>query len=146
MATPLIGSIEAFDPDTDDWPQYVERMEEMFKANDLMGDGNAEKRRAIFLTVVGKRTYNILRSLLTPAKPSTKAFDELTAALSKHFSPPPSEVMQRFRFYQRARQPGESVAAFVAELRKLSERCNFGDSLEKALRDRVIGGINDEAI
>ena len=146
MASALIGHIEAFDPDTDDWPQYVERMTEMFKANDLMGDDKAEKRRAIFLTMVGKRTYNILRSLLTPAKPTTKKVDELTELLSAHFSPPPSEALQRFRFYGRVRQPGESVAAFVAELRKLSEHCNFGDSLDKALRDRIIGGINDEAI
>ena len=146
MAAALIGHIETFDPDTDDWSQYVERMTEMFKANDLMGDEKEEKRRAIFLMMVGKRTYNILRSLLTPAKPTAKKFEELTELLSAHFSPPPSEALQRFRFYGRVRQPGESVAAFVAELRKLSEHCNFGDSLNKALRDRIIGIINDDAI
>ena len=146
MATALIGHIEAFDPDSDDWPQYVERMEEMFKANNLTGESKADKRRAIFLTVVGKRTYNILRSLLSPVKPSEKTFEELTTALSHHFSPPPSEVMQRLRFNSRLRKPGESVSAFVAELRKLSEHCNFGDALDKASRDRIVGGINDEVI
>ena len=48
------------DLDTDKWPQYVE---EMFKANDLTGDTKAEKRHSIFLSVEGKRTYKILRSL-----------------------------------------------------------------------------------
>lgn len=72
---------------------------------------------------------------------------ELIAVLTKHFSPPPSEVIQRFRFYSRVRQPGESVSVsvFVAELRKLTKYCNFGDSLDKALRDRIVGGINHEA-
>ena len=93
MATTLLGHIETFDPDTDKWPQYVERMEEMFRANDLTGDTKAEKRRSIFLSVVGKLTYKILRSLLAPVKPSEKTFEQLTAALSKHFSPPPSEII-----------------------------------------------------
>ncbi|XP_064396342.1 uncharacterized protein K02A2.6-like [Halichondria panicea] len=145
MATTLMGHIEAFEPEADDWPQYAERMEEMFVANEMVGEGMAEKRRSVFLSVVGKRTYNILRSLLSPDKPSTKTFEELTAVLTSHFSPPPSEVIQRFRFYGRSRQPGESVSAFIAELRKLTEYCNFGASLNAALRDRIVGGINNEA-
>ena len=145
MATPLVGQIEQFDPDTDDWLQYVERLEQMFAANDLTGEGKAVKRRSIFLSVVGKRTYGILRSLLAPERPPSKTLEELTATLTKHFSPPPSEVISRFRFYSRMRQPGESVSAFIAELRKLTEYCNFGDSLNKALRDRIVGGINHEA-
>ena len=122
---------------------YVERMEEMFKANDLTGDDKKDKRRSIFLSVVGKRTYNILRSLLAPIKLSDKTFEQLTETLTKHFSPPPSEC---FRFHSKTCREGESVSAFVAELRKLSEHCNFGDELQKALRDRIIAGNNDEAI
>ena len=58
------------------------------------------------------------------------------------FQPPPSEVIQRFRFYSRVRQAGKSVSAFVVALRELTKYCNFGDSLDKALRDRIVGGIN----
>ena len=118
MATTLLGQIEPFDPYTDDWLQYVERMEQMFIANDLTGAEKAEnlKRRSIFLSVIGKRTYGILRSLLSLDRPATKTLGELIAVLTKHFSPPPSEVIQRFRFYSRVRQPGESVSAFVAAL------------------------------
>ena len=44
---------------------------------------------------------------------------------------------------QLTRKPWESVSAFVAELRKLSEHW---DALDKTLRDRIVGGINDEVI
>ena len=64
--------------------------------------------------------------------------DELLEALAKHYNPKPSEVMQRFRFNTRARREGESVADFVADLRHLAEFCNFGDTLEKMLRDRLV--------
>lgn len=75
MATPLLGQLEQFDLNTDDWLQYVERMEQMFAANDLTGEAKAEKRRSIFLAVVGKRVYGILRSLLAPERPATGGAD-----------------------------------------------------------------------
>ena len=146
MATALLGHIEAFDPKTDDWTQYVERIEEIFKANDLTGEAKAAKRSSIFLSVVGKRTYSLLRSLLSPERPSTKTFEELMVKLTEHFNPAPSEVMQRFRFHSRSRKPEETVSDFVAELRRLSEHCDFGEGLDKALRDCIVAGINDEVI
>ena len=66
--------------------------------------------------------------------------------LTKHYSPAPSEVMQRFRFNTRTRREGELVAEFVADLRRLAEFCNFGATLEKMLRDRLVCGIQDEPI
>ena len=38
----------------------------------------------------------------------------------------------------------ESVAAYLAELKTLSEHCSFGDSLDDMLRDRIVCGIQDQ--
>ena len=54
--------------------------------------------------------------------------------------------MQRFKFNTRFRKPGESIASHVAELRSLSEHCDFKSTLEEMLRDRLVCGINDEQI
>ena len=61
------------------------------------------------------------------------------AVLTEHYNPQPSEVMQRFRFNSRSRKAGETVAAYVADLRRLAEFCNYG-----MLRDRLVWGINDD--
>lgn len=50
MATTLIGHIETFDPDADDWPQYIERMEEMFKVfllKQMILQEKAKRRRGV---------------------------------------------------------------------------------------------------
>ena len=52
--------------------------------------------------------------------------------------------MQRFRFNSHTRQAGESVAAYLAEVKKLSEYCGYGDSLNEMLRDRIVCGIQDQ--
>ena len=38
------------------------------------------------------------------------------------------------------------MATYVSELRSLAEFCNFGQTLEVMLRDRIVCGINDDAI
>ena len=48
------------------------------------------------------------------------------------------------QIFSRSRNAGESVAAFVAEIKRLSEHCNFGDALEDMLRDRLVCGIHDQ--
>lgn len=146
MATGLLGHIGAFDLSEEEWPQYVERLEQFLEANDVTGDEKAAKRRATFLSVIGRSAYNLLRSLLAPGKPTEKTFEELIAVLAAHYSPPPTEVMQWFRFNSRARKEGESVADYVAELRKLTEGCNYGDSLNKMLRDRLVWGVREANI
>ena len=54
--------------------------------------------------------------------------------------------MQRFKFNSCRRRQGETVATFVAELRRLTEYCDFGTSLEDMLRDRLVCGVNDDRI
>ena len=139
-----LGRIEEFDGSKDsDWQQYVERMECFFAAN---GITDATKKRAVFLSVIGAGTYKTLRNILSPAKPGEKEYSELVDKLSKHFRPAPSEIVERFKFHSRSRKPGESVATFVAELRSYAEFCNFGDTLEAMIRDRLVCGINDTAM
>ena len=142
----LLGKIDQFDLGQEEWPQYVERLGQFLEANEITGEAKADKRRATFLSVIGPTPYKLLRSLLAPAKPSEKTFEVLVATLTQHYSPPPSEVMQRFRFNSRSRKPGESVAACVAELCRLAEFCNYGTTLDKMLRDRIVWGIEDENI
>lgn len=63
--------------------------------------------------------------------------------LRRHFDPQPLVIAERFRFYQRSQKVEESIADFVADLRRLSIKCEF---LDQALRDRFVCGVRSEAI
>ena len=83
----LLGKLEPFDVAQEEWPQYIERLEQFFVANDIVGDEKAEKRRATFLSVIGSAPYKLLRSLLSPSKPTEKTFEQLMAVLTEHYNP-----------------------------------------------------------
>ena len=140
--------LEDFDYETDDWQSYKERLEQLFIVN---GHGGTEAedvaaRRATLLTVYGKKTYDLLKTLAAPNKPAEKSFDQLCQLLESHFSPKPSIIMRRFTFYTRDRKPNEAVNDYVAALRKLAMECDFAGSLEDNLRDRLVCGINEVSV
>ncbi|CDW58922.1 hypothetical protein TTRE_0000724801 [Trichuris trichiura] len=66
--------------------------------------------------------------------------------MRQYFNPAPSEIVERFHFYKRDQRTNESIADFVAELRRLSEHCNLGSGIDTALRDRLVCSIADEAL
>ncbi len=136
----ILGKVEEFDQSKEEWTQYVERLNHFFLANAIE---NADKKRAVFLSVIGPAVYKMLASLLAPVKPGEKTYEELVTSLQKQYDPKPSEIVQRFKFHSRVRKEGESVSSYVAELRSLAQFCNFGASLEDMLRDRIVCGIND---
>ena len=91
-------------------------------------------------------TYKLLRSLVGTAKLDTESFDNLVKTLKDHYDPPPSFMVERYKFNCRVRSPEESIAHYVAALRTLAEHCKLGDALKEHLRDRLVFGINNDHI
>ena len=78
------------------------------------GIDDADRQRAILLSVIGAHTYRTLRSLVVPLKPKDKSVDEILQTLTEHFDPKPSVIVQQFRFNSRLCQECESIAKFTA--------------------------------
>ena len=115
------GKLEEFSPQKETITNYLERVEIFFLANAVAD----EKKVPVFLSVVGGNIYAPLRSLLAPAKPQEKSFDALVAELKKQFEPRKVVIAERFNFHRRNQYSGETIAEFVAELRRLSSNCDF---------------------
>ena len=137
------GKIGEFKESEESWTQYIKRLEQLFLAHDVEDAG---KKRAILLSVSGSKTYALARDLVQPARTAETTFKKIVKTLEKHYSPRPSEIVERFKFHSRNRKEDEGVATYVASLRKLSEHCNYGETLPEMLRDRLVCGINNEKI
>ena len=131
----LHGVLGEYDPSKEDWKCYTERLQLYFTANDV---DDATKPRAILLSQCGSSTYQLIRNLLTPAKLTDKSFKDIIALVHNHYQPRPSVIVNCYQFHSRSRKEGESITAYVAELKRLSENCSFGDSLKDMLRDRLV--------
>ena len=73
--------------------------------NNIKGVGDEEsatdeRKVAVssFLTLIGGRTYSLLRDLVSPEKPAQKKYSELVEILKTHFKPKPIMIAERFKF------------------------------------------------
>ena len=137
------GELSAFNPAKEHWKSYIERARYYFIANDVKSD---EKKCAILFSGCGAETYQTIRSIVDAETLQGSKFEDLVEIISAHYDPKPSFIVQRFKFYNRVRAPGESIAAFVASLRKIAEHCEYKDTLKDMLRDRLVCGVNHEGI
>ncbi|CAC5379469.1 unnamed protein product [Mytilus coruscus] len=94
-------------------------------------------------SILGGKTYGLLRNLSLPDKPGTRSYDDIVKLLKDHLRPKPLIVAGRFRFYKRYQIQGETVNRYVAELRKFAEYCEFGN-LNESLRDQFVVVLTDE--
>ena len=108
----------------------------IFTANAIPDD----KKVAVFLTAIRSQTYSLVISLVAPTMPQDNSLADLVDVLKRHFEPKPLVIAERFHFHKRAQAVGESIAEYMAELRRLTTHCNYRDHLEEALRDRLVCG------
>lgn len=137
-----IGKIDIYEQSSESWTCYQERLDQYFVANEVAND----KKVPALLSLIGPKTYGVLRDLTSPNLPKEKTYEQLCELLSKHFNPEPLVIAERFRFHKRDQKQGESVTDFNVSLRKLSEHCKFGQSLNDTLRDRLVCGLLNENI
>jgi len=92
----LENQLEEFDTASGDgWIQYIEKMEYYFQANKITA---GEMKHIILIIAMGGKAQELMRNLISPDKPGDKSFGELVEVMTKHFCPPPSEIVQWYKF------------------------------------------------
>ncbi|RXN38340.1 Retrovirus-related Pol poly from transposon [Labeo rohita] len=125
--------IEANESFTD----YEERFAQFVEANGI----EKSKQRAVFLSVVGAKTFSLLTDLLAPKRQSETPLTDILKALRDIYVPKKNVLSERYSFRARKQLNGESLAEYVAALKGLASTCEFGASLEEQLRDQLVYGI-----
>lgn len=70
-------------------------------------------------------------------------YEEVLKKFDEHFVLRRNTIHERACFQRRSQLYGESVEAFVRELYKLAEHCDFGATKDEQIRDRIVIGIAD---
>ncbi|XP_039303912.1 uncharacterized protein K02A2.6-like [Solenopsis invicta] len=151
-----VGNLKPFDPAIDDIEVWTRTFKAFLLANNMeytpIVPEEADETKilmsrrcvATLLSTLGLSVVGTLMSLLSPAQPEDKTLDELITILKIHYKPPPKALAERYRFMGRKQNQGESVAQFLAELRRLAANCKFDNDLNIRLRDQFVFGLRSE--
>ena len=116
------GRIKEFSPETHSMRVYLDEVEAYFKANRIVDDLKA----MVLLSSIGSPTFMKLSDLLAPHSPTSKTYKQITDTLLKHCEPRRIEIAERYAFYERQQEAGESIAEYAAIKHRLAIHCKFG--------------------
>ena len=112
-----MGKFDTFNEHEETWESYVERFEMFTTANGIQND----LKKSHLISLMGAKTYALLKNLASPTKPSDLSYEAIKEHLTKHLSPKPSKIAERFRFLKRDQKPTETINEYVAELKGLTK-------------------------
>lgn len=118
---------------------------EQFEVFCVLNKFEENTKNLVFISLMSQEVYGIVRESLVPEKPTEKPYAELKKLVLQFMSPAPNFLMERYSFRE-CRQESLSIAQYAVKLRKLSEFCKFEETLDSALRDQLIWGVEDTTI
>jgi len=142
------GQMEKFDAKRDEWDSWSRRFDQWLSISSYAtGDNAADKKRAVFCTLIGSDTFKLLCTLCTPKRPEEESYDDLRTKLNKQFGVKKLVLAERYRFYSYRQQDKQSLAAYLSELRRLASTCQWAEAaLGENLRDKFVMGLRNERL
>ena len=71
-------------------------------------------------------------------------FDNVTERFDHYFTPKKNVTCMRYKFFFCDQSEGQNIDAYVTELRKRAEHCEFAELKNSLIRDKIVIGIRDK--
>lgn len=138
----IIGSIEPFSIG-EDFNLYANRLKHLLLLNKIKNDPD---KKSFLISLGGPELYKTLCSLLSPQTEDNFTFENIIEKLTAHFKPKKNIIVECFKFFKRDQHPSETISDYIVELKQLSQSCDFGTFLDKALLIKFVCGLNNDVI
>ena len=100
-------------------------------------------RVATLLTVIGNDAIDVFNTLTWDEEGDDKKIEKVLLKFEEHCEPKKNVSYERYKFFSRAQESGESIDQYVTILRKLCETCEFGTLKNSLIKDRIVLGVNN---
>ncbi|XP_024889360.1 uncharacterized protein LOC112465838 [Temnothorax curvispinosus] len=129
---------------SENWRKFKQSFDIFLKASGSIRKPD-EIKVAILLNIVGEdgielyNTFNLQEAERNNLAKVLQCFEEYCV-------PKKNIVYETFKFSSRMQQEGEKFDSFLAEIKKLSQTCEFGTMADRMVRDRIVLGIKDKVL
>ena len=142
---PLPGKFEeANSPQAADaWPKWLRRFDRYRVVSGLNSKPQTEQVSTL-LYAMGDSADDILQTLRLDE--GTVSYKEIKKSLNDYFAEQRNIIVERARFNKRSQKPGESVNAFIQDLYRLADNCDYGMLKDDLIRDQIVVGVLDDTL
>ncbi|XP_045459304.1 uncharacterized protein K02A2.6-like [Melitaea cinxia] len=116
----------------------------------IIASGNEAKdgktKTALLLNAIGDRAIKLYNGFNFEKPEHRFEFEKVIEKFEEHFNPERNEIYERYKFFTRNQNEGESYEDYSVALRDLSSTCNFDFLTDSLIRDRLVCGISDKTV
>ena len=127
-----------------DWPQWRDRYKRYCIATKLNKE-EGEIRVNDLVYTMGSNAEPVYSSFKL-SEEQEKDYNLVIGKFDSYFVPKVNVIHERAVFNERVQEPNETVESFVRALYVLSSTCNFKESTEERILDRLVVGLSDKDV
>ncbi len=137
MSPPTLTEIN---PET--WNIFKQQFENYATITDL-NKRDKGYQVALFLHSAGTQALKVYNSLKFAPAEDRNDLETITRKFDEHIIGQVNETYERYKFNRRDQGSEEPIENYVAVLRELVKKCNYGELTDSLIKDRIILGIRD---
>ncbi|XP_063630684.1 uncharacterized protein LOC134801996 [Cydia splendana] len=124
-----------------EWEKWRKSFQVYYEACEL-SKKSAQVQMSILLHVIGEQC----REVHAQFEGTFASLKDLLDKFESFFSPKKNITIERHRFFTRCQKQSESIEQYAFELKKLASACEFKELIDDLIRDRLICGIQENAL
>ncbi|VDP93459.1 unnamed protein product [Echinostoma caproni] len=124
----------------------IEEWVERFELWCSIRKGGMQNQSVLFLMLGGRELFSLVKNLSFPNVPAELPFEKLKSLLLDHILPVNFQATEWAKFNSVIRAANKPRREFVLQLNKQESNCNYGDTFEELLWDRLIAGIKNTSL
>ncbi|XP_063362861.1 uncharacterized protein LOC134651690 [Cydia amplana] len=124
-----------------EWEKWRKSFQVYYEACEL-SKKSAQVQMSILLHVIGEQC----REVHAQFEGTFASVKDLLDKFESFFSPKKNITIERHRFFTRCQKQSESIEQYAFELKKLASACEFKELMDDLIRDRLICGIQENAL
>ena len=105
-----------------------------------------EYRVAAFIACIGPKALTIHNGLPFQSEAKKKNLAKILELWESYCLGKTNIIYERYRFDNCDQEAGESINTYAANLRSLSDRCNFGALKDEMIRDNIVCRVRDSSL
>ena len=127
----------------ENWRRYKQQFQ-IYEVASGLARNDGKVRAMTLLHVAGPEALEVYNTFQWASDGDENKVDKIMEQFERYCNPRKNLTFERHSFFSKNQRNGESIDAYVTDIRNKAARCEFGDLKDGLIRDRIVCGINDK--
>ena len=115
----------------------------------LIGETNEDTIKTFsknyLIASLGPQSYSLIKASIAPKTMAAATYKELTDCI-KALAPQTSAISETYKLSKIKQEVGEDLTVYMSRIKETAQKCDYGNSFDRIVRDKFICGLRNEKI